>query len=335
MEVHRAESAFTAGGASYPAGTYVIPTAQPYGAWAKALLERQKYPDLRDSAGRPVRPYDVTAHTLPLLMGVEVAALADAPPARLGAPIAALEEPAPRVPELARRRIALYRSWSPSMDEGWTRWMLEQHGVAYTRVVDRDVRAGGLRDRFDVIVLPDQSPGQLERGLRAGQYPDSLTGGLGAQGAAALKQFVEAGGTLITFNDASRYAIRALGLPVRDALASVNERDFYAPGSILRVALDRSHPVAARMAAQPAVWFEEGPAFEITDSSRATSVATYPRGEDPLLSGWLLGGQHLAGRSALVDVSLGRGHVVLFGFRPQYRAQSMATYPLIWGAMLR
>ena len=345
VEVREAREAFSAGGATHPAGSYVVFTAQPYGAWAKALLERQRYPDLRDARGQPIRPYDVTAHTLPLLMGVEVAALADSVAVPVSAPLPMIEEPRYFVEGLSAgggalinqgptRRIALYRSWSPSMDEGWTRWVFERYGIPYTRIVDRDVRAGGLRDRFDVIVLPDQSPQQIERGLRAGMYPDSLAGGLGAPGAASLRAFVEAGGTLVALNEASDYAIRALALPVRDALQGVNPRDFYAPGSVFRVTLDRSHPVASRMTAQPAIWFEDSPAFEITDSSRAASVATYPAG-DPLLSGWLLGADRLAGRSALVDVTLGRGHVILFGFRPQYRGQTMATYPLLWGAMMR
>ena len=112
-------------------------------------------------------------------------------------------------------------------------------------------------------------------------------------------------------------------------------RDFYAPGSLLRVELKGDHPLAARMRGDrtPAVWFEESPAFEITDASRATAVASYPAQGDPLLSGWLLGGARLNGKAALVEVTQGKGRVILFGFRPQYRAQSMATYPVLWAAL--
>jgi hypothetical protein len=234
------------------------------------------------------------------------------------------------------RRIGIYRSYSPSMDEGWTRWVFEQYRIPYTSIVDRDVRGGDLGRRFDVIILPDQSAAALARGA-TGNYPDSLKGGLGDAGAAALRAFVEGGGTLVAFNEASDYAIRTLGLPVRDVLEGVPPRDFYAPGSLLRVELDASHPIAARMRGErtPAIWFEESPAFEITDPARATAVASYPVQGDPLLSGWLLGGARLNGKAALVDVAQGKGHVILFGFRPQYRGQSMATYPLIWAAMLR
>jgi hypothetical protein len=197
----------------------------------------------------------------------------------------------------------------------------------------RELRAGNLGARFDAILLPEQAARQIARGP-TGAYPDSLKGGVGEEGAAALKAFVEGGGTLVALNDASEYAIEALQLPVKNVLADQRPTQFYAPGSIFRVELDRAHPLAAGFTApQPMVWFEASPAFEVTDPARATVVARYPAQGDPLLSGWLLGGEKLAGKAAMVDVTLGKGHVVLFGFRPQYRAQSMATYPLLWNAL--
>ncbi|HEX6060357.1 MAG TPA: M14 metallopeptidase family protein [Gemmatimonadaceae bacterium] len=337
VEVHRAAGAFASGSARHGAGTYVVPLAQPYGAFAKALLERQRYPDLREyPGGPPKRPYDVTAHTLPLLMGVEVAEVREPIDVALGAPIPMVAAPTLAAAGLSgrsARRIGLYASWAPSMDEGWTRWIFDQYRIPYTTVRDRDLRTGGLARRFDVIVLPDQSPRALERGAMQSGYPDSLRGGIGTEGAAALRRFVEDGGTLVAFNEASRYVVDALELPVRDVLEDVGSRDFYAPGSLLRVETTPRHPLAGRLPATPAIWFEDGPAFEVTDPSRATIVARYPEAGDPLVSGWLLGGDRLRGKGALVEARLGRGRVVLFGFRPQYRAQSMATYPLIWSAL--
>ena len=213
--------------------------------------------------------------------------------------------------------------------------MFDVNRVPFTSIVDKDVRAGNLNARFDVIIIPDQNANQITNGLRQ-NYPDSLQGGLGAAGAGALASFVENGGTLLAFNEASNYAIETLKLPVKNALGGVRNTEFYAPGSILAVEIKRDSPLAARMTAPvPAIWFENGPAFEITDPSRAVAVATYPAAGDPLLSGWLLGGAKLNGKAALVDVMVGKGHVVLYGFRPQYRGQTMATQPLIWGAMLR
>ena len=338
VEIRRAQRPFATGNVRYSAGTYVVLTAQPYGGFAKALLENQKYPDLREyPGGPPKRPYDVTAHTLPLLMGVGVGTVSDSFPIPLSDPIGPVPEPrlvAPGLSDNTARRIALYRSYSPSMDEGWTRFVLDQYRVKYTSVGDRDLRASNLASRFDVIILPDQSPTELERGAFREPYPDSLKGGLGDAGSAALRRFVEDGGTLVTFNDASNYAIKALALPVKNVLEGVSNRDFYAPGSLLRLVLRRDHPLRASMIAHPIAWFEDSPAFEITDPARATAVASYPETGDPLVSGWLLGGSLLNGKAALVEVRQGKGKVILFGFRPQYRAQSMATYPLLWEALL-
>ncbi|MEO7101737.1 MAG: hypothetical protein ABI311_00235, partial [Gemmatimonadaceae bacterium] len=209
----------------------------------------------------------------------------------------------------------------------------DQYHVPYTMITDKDIRAGNLASRFDAIVLPDQNARQISGGAR-GNYPDSLKGGLGDGGAKQLAAFVDAGGTLVAFNSASNYAIEALSLPVKNVLAELRPKDFYAPGSLFRVEFDRANPLAAGMTApEPAVWFEGSPAFEATDPSRVTIVARYPARGDPLLSGWLLGADHINGKAAMVDVKRGKGHVVLFGFRPQYRGQSMSTYPLVWNAL--
>jgi hypothetical protein len=124
---------------------------------------------------------------------------------------------------------------------------------------------------------------------------------------------------------------------VKNVLAGVRSSDFYAPGSVIKVELDRGNSLTAGLTAPVSgVWFETSPAFDITDPTRATAVARYPAAANgnPLLSGWLLGGEKLAGKAAMVDVTRGSGHVILYGFRPQYRAQTMATMPLIWNALL-
>jgi hypothetical protein len=339
VEIRRASAAFTAGGKTFPAGSYLISTAQPYGGFAKTLLENQHYPDLHEyPGGPPKRPYDVVAHTLPLLFGFDVAFVAD--PVTVAssplAPVSATPWIAAGLTNNKSHRIAIFANASPSMDEGWTRWVFDQYKIPFTTIHAKDIRAGNLNSRFDAIIIPDQQSRAIVNGP-GGQYPDSLKGGVGAPGAAALAAFVDAGGTVVAFNDASDYAIEALDLPVKDDLNGVSSSDFYAPGSILRVVLDKSNPLTRGYTApQQAVWFEGSPAFTVTDSSRATVVARYPDAStNPLISGWLLGAPKLAGKAAMVDVSRGKGHVVLFGFRPQYRAQTMATYPLLWNALLR
>jgi hypothetical protein len=253
---------------------------------------------------------------------------------------------APPALVLRAPRVGVYQSWMPAMDEGWTRFVFEQQmGVDYQTLHDRDVQAGGLRDRFDAIVLPSQSPDAMVTGHPPGSLPEEYTGGLGAKGVQELKAFAEAGGTLIALDAAARLAVRELGLGVRDALAverpaggSAAARraasDFYCPGALLRVTTT-PHPLTAGLDESAAIWFEESPAFDV-EAGTAKVLARYPD-ENPLLSGWLLGERKLFGKGALVEAPLGRGRVVLSGSacarsivsrRPSRRlAASMAVRP--------
>lgn len=337
VETRVAQQAFSAGGQRYPAGTYVVVLRQPYAAFAKTLLERQQYPDRRlYPGGPPERPYDVTAHTLPLLLGVNVVLLEDSVRVSLSAPITP-PRATPGYPGFGSRdarRIGVYRSYMAPIDEGWTRWVFDTWKIPYVSVVDSIARGGKLKERFDVLVLPDQPPRDIAEGLPQRRYPAAYSGGLGPDGIQALRQFVTDGGTLVALNEASRFVIQALLLPVRNVLEGVPAEDFYAPGSIFRVAIDQSHPIARGLGAETAAWFEDGPAFDVLDSSQVRVVARYP--DDPgdvLLSGWVRHPERVAGRAALVEVRVGSGRVILFGFRPQYRGQSLATYPLLFNSL--
>ena len=339
VEIRTAQQAFTVQGQRHPAGTYVVVLRQPYASFAKTLLEPQHYPDRRQyPGGPPERPYDVTAHTLPLLMGLRAIEVNDSLRVPLSPPIVPrVVAPVPPIAQADSHppRIGLYRSYNSSMDEGWTRWVFDNWKVPYTTLVDSVVRAGKLHEQFDVIVLPDQPPGELMEGLPP-RYPAPYPGGVGSDGADALRQFVADGGTLVALNEASRFAIQALLLPVRNVLEAVSEEDFYAPGSIFRLELDTTNAVAHGMPRETVGWFQSGPAFEVLDSTVTHVIGRWP--DDParvLLSGWVLHPERIAGKAAILEVQMGTGRVILFGLRPQYRGQSIATYPLLFNSLRR
>lgn len=352
---------FSLDGKEYPAHSNLIKLDQPYGMFAKALLEKQVYPDLRDDKGNPINPYDVTAHTLSLLTGVEATPVMSIPKTTLARSNLLLN-----VGEVAcvgqKHLVQLYRSSAASMDEGWTRWILETETnnkrnnflpqcdlFESSSIKDSEIRSSDIKasivkmssgaKRPGAIIFPDQSATQMLNGYRKGTMPDEFTGGIGPEGVEKLKKFVNDGGTLVFLNSASDFAIDQFKLPVRDVTRGLPTKDFFIPGSILRTEIDVTHPIAKGMPKESIAWFEDSPAFEIkTDPLALTNnfriIAKYPT--DParvLLSGWALGTEKIAGKAALVEFTIGKGKIVLFGFRPQYRAQSLATYPLLFNSV--
>jgi len=231
-------------------------------------------------------------------------------------------------------RVGLYRSWTAPIDEGWTRWLLEDYGFAPVTLRNGDIQAGHLRDRFDAIIIPDSQPRAIMEGFAAGSIPGEYAGGLGVAGAEALRSFVNAGGTLIAFNNASVMAIDELHLPVSNILTGVTNDQFYCSGSLLSVELkDTTHPAVWGLPRDPIVMFERGPAFETKSGFHGNVLASYPKDRNPLESGYLLHPDRIQGKAAAVEVFLGDGRVYLFGFRPQWRGQSHGTYKFVFNAI--
>ncbi len=246
---------------------------------------------------------------------------------------------------LGRTRVALYRPWLQDADEGWTRWLLERYEFQFVSINDGDIRGGDLRKRYDAIILPSTPSGQLLAGSGPDLVPPQYAGGLGELGVAALKAFVEAGGTLICLNQATAFAIDQFQLPLRDVVREASPSDFFSPGSILRIDLDAVQPISYGMKPRTAGFFSFSSAYDAiqpvgTAGSRSNDtpgaavrvVARYGA-KDILLSGWLDGEQVIAGRSAAVEVGLGTGRIVLLGFATQHRGQSHATFRLLFNSI--
>jgi hypothetical protein len=247
-------------------------------------------------------------------------------------------------------RVGVYKSYLASMDEGWIRYVLEEFHVPYTSVENKDVRAGNLRSRFDTIVLPSQDVDAIVNGHPAGTMPPEYVGGIGFDGVAALRTFAEEGGTLVAIDAASTLPIKYFNIPVRDALDGVRNTEFYCPGSLLRMKIDTSQPLMAGMPAEQAAFFVNGRAFDLGarggrggeaggEGGRVPEgvrvLARYAdRPDDVLMSGWINGANRIAGKAAAVDVSIGRGHVVLTGFGVAFRGQPHGTFKFLFNPIL-
>jgi hypothetical protein len=338
VEVHKAPAAFTADGIQFPAGSWVVPMHQPYASFAQAMLEVQHYPDLRAyPGGPPLRPYDVTAQTLPYLMDVEAVAVDEPVTTTLSDPIP-VPDFALTLPAALRGanapRIAMYKSWQEPIPEGWTRWVFDKYGLKYDTLHDADIRQGGLASRYDVVVLQSQRAQSIRNGYRDGQVPPEYAGGLGEAGVAALRDFVQAGGRVVAVEEAVDFVTDVFGLQVTNAVDGLPSQDFYIPGSILRLQVDPASDIGRGVDAESIAWFSgSSQAFDVNDD-RVKVLAHYGTG-DPLLSGWELGGSYVAGKPAILEASIGKGSVVLFGFQPNYRGQSVATWPLLFNSLHR
>jgi hypothetical protein len=253
--------------------------------------------------------------------------------------------PAEGTHDVKRMRVGMYQRYrGGNMDEGWTRFVLEQFGFPYQSVKPEEFQKGGLDARYDVIVIPHDSKEMImgeeeKRGPNqpADHYPAEYLGGIGEPGLAALKEFVSVGGMLVTLGESADFAIEKFDLPVRNVLDNLSTKDFFCPGSTIKARFDARSPLAYGMPEEGVVFFWEGPAFEIRpskDNDRYERVVTYAE-RDILQSGWLVGEKHLSAKAGMVSAKHGDGRVVLIGFRPQHRAQTHGTFKLLFNTLLR
>jgi hypothetical protein len=443
IEIQRATKSFViASGMTYPAGSFVIPMAQPKMGLIHYLLGRTFYPDnewTRNRDGTPMRPYDMATDTMFEYMGVRVDPVDELGEVAVEKVTTAIEpsgkltrssigysidgrlndsframnllfdksvairrvdkaahglrpgdflvasgqeatleaiakqtgvdfKPLPAAitsgtHEMKRQRVAMYQRFGGgNIDEGWTRLVLEQFNFPYKSIFDPEIKAGNLKDKYDVLVIPSDSTqtitgeappggaaggrggrgggeagggGEGRGGGRGGNMPAEYRTGLGTEGVNAIRDFVQKGGTLVTLNGATAFPVDRLGIGVRNVLTGKNTKEFWCPGSTLKVTYDNTNPLAYGMPSKGLALYLDSPAFEITAPS-AEDYETIVRYEDRdlLESGWLVGEDNLTRRAAVVSAKLGQGKVVLIGFPAQHRAQTHGTYKILFNALV-
>jgi hypothetical protein len=246
--------------------------------------------------------------------------------------------------QVKKPRIGMYqRYYGGNMDEGWTRLVLEKFSFPYTSLKDAEIKKGDLNKKYDAIILPDDSSGII-MGDVTGRFrrflssvPPEYRSGIGKEGVEALKAFVEKGGTLITLNGAYSFAVERLGLSVRNTVENLDSKEFFCPGSTVKVYFDNSHPLAYGMPSEGLIVYRSSPVFAVTTSQGSEKYETVVRYQERglLQSGWLIGEGHLSNKPAMVNVKHGKGQVVLIGFRTQNRCQTHGTFKLLFNALIR
>ena len=406
VDVFRADAPFAADGKDYPAGTFVIPMAQVFSRYAKDMLESQAYPEVRRGPNSsPEPPYDVTAWSLGMLLGVDTVFVKNPLPdvkmskidglpkfagglsgsgsrfvfdyrgpdtaiainrllkdgakisfdghsrvsvsgasrtavetlaKEFGLDVQARSDTRNESRPLKAPRVAMYQPYTGgNMDEGWTRWVLEQYEFNLTPIHNADIKSGKLRQRFDAIILADQDARSIVEGFDAAAVRPEYRGGIGDAGVENLKQFVADGGTLVTMGNACDLAIEKFPIPVHNLKKGLARDQHFAPGAILRIEVDTQNPLGYGMDDNAYGFYINSPFFSIVEgfaSQKTTVVARYPN-TNVIASGWLKGEELMVGRAAVVSVEMNPGRVMLFGLRPQHRAQTHATFPMLFNAL--
>jgi hypothetical protein len=331
------------GGAAKPAAAYTFSDRQNDAFIVVNRLLKAGEQVYRPAAGAIY----VTARptTLPLLrkaaadLGVSFTGVATAPPAHAA--------------KLRPSRIGLWDCYGGSVPSGWTRWLLEQYEFPFTVVYPRELDAGNLGAAYDVLIFPDGAiPARNGRGadgdcLAGRQAPPEYRDRVGRITAAAtipqLKRFVDEGGTLVAIGRSTAIA-EHFALPVRSALVETRpdgstrplpREKYFVPGSLLRVSVDTSNPLAFGLEKEADVFFDNSPVFRLGRDAPARGVrpVAWFANATPLRSGWAWGQHYLDGGIAIADAALGRGRVLLFGPEVNFRAQSHGTFKFLFNAI--
>lgn len=236
-------------------------------------------------------------------------------------------------------RIGIYAPWSPSMDEGWMRWVFDDFGIPYQRIRNEQLRAGALSEMIDLLVIPSVTARTINSGLKTSQIPEPMADGIDPEGSLAVEAFVRQGGTLVTMDNSANWAIDLFRFPIVDV--TTKAKGFSCPGSVLR-GITQERSLTAGLGHDQSLFFSSSAAWRPMTTAELGAASIEPQTITSylkyaptrlLLSGFIEGAETIQGQDAWVSLSHGKGTVHLFGFRPHYRAWSQATFHLLFRAM--
>ncbi len=268
-----------------------------------------------------------------------------------GVPVFELGElPQVKLAEVKIARIGVYeRYYGGNMEGGWVRYVLDAYGFPYVELRDEQVKSGKLHELVDVVVFPsdplpfltgenieEELSKRWGRPVKLPPYPPEYRSGFGKEGVEKLKSFAEGGGTVVTMGESVELLTKGFGLPLRDVSEDLKDpRQYFCPGSTLRILVDASQPLGFGMPRQAFAMFVDRPVLEVVPShanEKFRVVARFPE-RDVLQSGWLIGEGFLSRKPALLEIEVGKGRAVAYAYRPVFRAQTHGTFKTFFNAL--
>jgi hypothetical protein len=305
LKIQRVHEPVTVGGVDYPAGMFYVPASEDEKVLAKVAEETHLKMVVADSVPKKLEPVK------PL-------------------------------------KVAMYqRYWGGNMDEGWTRWLLEEFEFGCTTVRDEEVKKG--LEGYDVLILPSDACAMIV-GDKVEEYyekkykgaftapflPDEYKSGIGDEGVKKINEFAENGGTVLAMYESCEYAIEKMEVPVVNVLKEKTSKEFHCPGSTIWVNVDNTHPLAYGMPSKALILLRGNHAYSVKANhynDNYSAVVTYPE-ENMMQSGWLIGEKFLARKAALIEAKKKEGRVIMYGFAPQLRALTDASFKFFFNALV-
>ncbi|MBQ9785450.1 MAG: hypothetical protein IJW29_08105 [Clostridia bacterium] len=237
--------------------------------------------------------------------------------------------------EIRRARVGLLKaSFTGNEEEAFTRNLLRDYGFDYRIVMDEEIRTSGIPSDIEVMIFPAHPPVKLCFGdeIPAG-CPKEYQTGIGQRGRVFLREFVERGGRLVTWEKSCGVINEWLRLGLVDRAEGLAQNEYFTGGSQIAATVARAgDPLMRGMAKHFSVTHNQGPILVPTDFAGRTEIlATVDR--NPMKNGVARGAERLAGTPCVLRTRCGKGEVILYTFSPQFRVQQESTFKLLFNAL--